>query len=184
VVPQVAEALGGVHAVVAHSMGAAATAAALREGLELARVVLLAPADDPRKAVAFFAQRLQLTQEVLARMTARVEQRVGRTFADYDVRGFAPLLKVPALVFHDVEDTEVDFSSGEAIARAWPGARLVPTEGLGHNRILYTPAVVQQAVAFVAESHPLRARQPGPTAPLEAPPALPQPPQEARGRVH
>jgi hypothetical protein len=52
-------------------------------------------------------------------------------------------------VFHDRDDAEVPWSDGAAIAGAWPGARLVTTDGLGHRRILRDERVVSQAVAFV-----------------------------------
>jgi hypothetical protein len=44
----------------------------------------------------------------------------------------------------------VPFAHGAAIAAAWPGARLVATEGLGHKRIVSEPSIVRDAVDFVA----------------------------------
>ena len=80
-------------------------------------------------------------------------------------------LRAQARVFHDRADREVPFAAGAAIARAWPGAQLVPTEGLGHNRLLYAPEVVAPAVAFLAEGHPERA-QPSAHLPAARPHAL------------
>jgi pimeloyl-ACP methyl ester carboxylesterase len=60
-------------------------------------------------------------------------------------------LAVPLLVFHDREDTDVGWSEGDAIARAWPGGRLVTTQGLGHRRIVHDPEVVAQAISFLLE---------------------------------
>jgi hypothetical protein len=37
------------------------------------------------------------------------------------------------------------------IAAAWPGARFMKTQGLGHGRILRDPAVVEAAVAFISQ---------------------------------
>jgi hypothetical protein len=37
-----------------------------------------------------------------------------------------------------------------AITRAWRGAEMLMTDGLGHRRILRDPDVVATAVAFVA----------------------------------
>jgi pimeloyl-ACP methyl ester carboxylesterase len=55
---------------------------------------------------------------------------------------------MPALLLHDREDQDVPFSHGEELARAWPGARLMPTTGLGNRAIVRDPAVVRRAVTF------------------------------------
>ena len=156
IIRAVAHATGGPHALVAHSLGAAASAVAMRDGLSVERAVLVAPPSDPRKAVAFFAKQLALPQGALTRLVARFEERVGK-LENFVVPSFAPSLKTPVRIFHDVGDEEVRLEAGEAIARAWPGATLVRTQGLGHQRILYTPAVVSEAVAFIRESRPRNA---------------------------
>ncbi|MDY7226211.1 alpha/beta fold hydrolase [Hyalangium rubrum] len=171
VIRAVAHATGGPHALVAHSIGAAASALALHQGLEVERAVLLSPPSDPRKAVAFFSREVALPGHAVKRMVARLEARLGR-LEDYVVPRFAPALKTPVRIFHDVGDEEVRVESGEAIAQAWPGARLVRTQGLGHYRILYTPAVVSEAVAFITESRP-RDAWPLVTAPLAEAAATP-----------
>ena len=57
---------------------------------------------------------------------------------------------MPALVVHDRGDREVPFEHGETLARSWPGARLMVTEGLGHRRILRDPEVVRAVVEAVS----------------------------------
>ncbi|WP_224368043.1 alpha/beta hydrolase [Hyalangium versicolor] len=153
VIRAVAQATGGPHALIAHSLGAAASALALRDGMSVERAVFLAPPSDPRKAVAFLSRELALPERAKARMVERLEARLG-PLQQYVVPDFVPSLKVPVRIFHDAHDEEVRLESGEAIARAWPGATLVRTEGLGHHRILYTPAIVSEAVAFIAASRP------------------------------
>jgi len=56
----------------------------------------------------------------------------------------------PALVIHDRTDRSVSVTDGAAVAAAWPGARLIVTTGLGHNRILRSPEVIAEAVDFIA----------------------------------
>jgi hypothetical protein len=66
-------------------------------------------------------------------------------------------------VIHDRDDREVGFASGEALARAWRGARLVRTRGLGHRGVLRDAEVVRDAVDFIAATHVFRAfEQPAP----------------------
>jgi hypothetical protein len=53
-------------------------------------------------------------------------------------------------VIHDRDDTQVPWKQGAALARHWPGARLLTTRGLGHGRILADDAVARAAVDFIA----------------------------------
>ena len=143
---------GPVEAVVAHSMGGAATTLAMGRGLAVGRAVFLAPAADPAGYSERFAEIVGLTPALLARMKAKIERRFGARWEEFDVLGAARKMTAPLLVFHDPDDPEVAWSDGAAIAAAWPGAELVSTEGLGHRRIVHDPAVVERAVAFLVRS--------------------------------
>ena len=52
------------------------------------------------------------------------------------------------------------------MARAWRGAEMLMTDGLGHRRILRDPDVVAAAVAFVAARAAERRLTPRPDADL------------------
>jgi pimeloyl-ACP methyl ester carboxylesterase len=66
------------------------------------------------------------------------------------VARLAPRLRAEALVIHDRHDTQVPWRQGAALARHWPGARLMTTRGLGHGRILEDDAVARAAADFIA----------------------------------
>ena len=42
------------------------------------------------------------------------------------------------------------WAQGAALARAWPGARLLSTVGLGHGRILESDVATRAAADFIA----------------------------------
>jgi pimeloyl-ACP methyl ester carboxylesterase len=146
---EIADRLGPVEAVVAHSMGGAATTLAAARGFSLRRAVFVAPAADPAGYSERFASLLGLPPAVLSRMKQGLERRFGMTWKDFDVLAAASRLQASLLVFHDRDDRDVALADGEAIAAAWPGARLVTTTGLGHRRIVHDPEVVSEAVAFL-----------------------------------
>jgi len=155
--PEIARALralstrvGGFQGVVAHSLGAAAVALALGDGLEARQAVFVAPAAVPPAWVAVFAQRLGLTDEVVDGMRRVSERRIGLAWSELDVPALARKQTAALLVLHDRHDAQVPLADGERIARAWPGARLERTAGLGHNRILRDAAVVARAVDHLA----------------------------------
>jgi pimeloyl-ACP methyl ester carboxylesterase len=148
----VADAEGPVHAVIAHSLGAAAAALALRNGLRAERAVFVGAPADPEAWTTEFARRLGIAAPVLHRMRSRIETRLGVRWSQLRVLDGAPSQRTPLLLLHDLDDAEVAWSDSAALAEAWPGARLVSTRGLGHRRILRDPAVVAQAVDFAAEA--------------------------------
>lgn len=140
-------------AVVAHSMGAAETVMALRDGLELDAVALLAPAVRLEHAFAQFVRTFRLPPKASAALARVIERRFGagvweEAAADRAARD----LGVPALVVHDRDDPQIAHSDAELLAAAWPGARLVLTEGLGHSRLLRDADVVSQVRAFLTDA--------------------------------
>jgi pimeloyl-ACP methyl ester carboxylesterase len=160
-IPELAEALraavaehGRPGAVIAHSMGAAVAAHAVRTGLRPETLVLLAPTADPRWVLDRFVRRLGAGPRVRAGLERAVVRRVGLPWEAFDVPSLHRSAPVPpTLVVHDAADREVAPEHGRAIADAWPGARLVLTEGLGHHRLLRDPAVIDEAVRFVTGAH-------------------------------
>jgi pimeloyl-ACP methyl ester carboxylesterase len=143
---------GPAHAVVAHSLGSTATAFALSQGLPVDRLVFVSPMADPLPYTRAFAARLGFGERIRARLVARVERRIGMPMSAFDVPAMAHRVATPPLLLvHDRLDAETGWADSAAIARSWPGARLVTTTGLGHRRILRAPAVVAEATAFVAE---------------------------------
>jgi pimeloyl-ACP methyl ester carboxylesterase len=147
----VGDRFGPIDALVAHSMGGAASTLAIHRGLRVRRAVFLAPSSDPAGYVERFGAILRLSPEILKEMKVGLERRFGIPWKDFDVIAAARTLTSPLLVVHDREDRDVSWTDGEAIATAWPGAKFVVTEGLGHRRIVHDPSVVSRAVAFLVE---------------------------------
>jgi len=153
-VADVARRLGGVEAVVAHSAGAAATSVAMAAGLEVERLVYLAPPDDPVRFLHDAGSMLGLPETVAHHAQRRIERRFEMRFEAYRGAALACRVTAPLLVFHDPDDREVPFTEAQTLVTSWPAAHLVPTPGLGHRRLLRDPAVVERAVAFVAGGSP------------------------------
>lgn len=149
-VTAMATALGPLAGIIAHSVGGAATTlAAARSNLSTGRFVFVAPPTDPRAFAAAFFRHLGLGEDVASRVRDRLEQRYGLRMDELEAPRHARSQTAPLLVLHDEGDREVPLSAGAALADAWPSARLVVTEGLGHRRILRDPGVVHAAVGFV-----------------------------------
>lgn len=135
--------------VLGHSLGGAAAAVALANGLNAERAVLIAPAADPLAAVDRFARMVGLARHLARRLFAQFEQRMRFDVSDLQAQHVAPRIGRPALILHDLEDREVPWAEGERYARYWPQSRLLSTHGLGHNRIVDDASTIAAALAFL-----------------------------------
>jgi pimeloyl-ACP methyl ester carboxylesterase len=143
--------------VIGHSAGAAACFLAIRQGLAVERAVLLAPTTDPEEFSARFARALRIPPAVRERMKERLDLHHGWRWPDLRLVACVPERPVPLMIFHDERDHAVPLRDGEMIVRAWRGATIVRTRGLGHHKILRDPAVIATAVAFLGASNRRRA---------------------------
>ena len=145
----VAAATAEPHAIIAHSLGCAATTLALRDGLPANRLVFLSPPLEPVDYTARFGEILDLDRAVVDGMRRRIEDRFLRKWSDYSLSLTAKEMTAPLLIVHDREDKETFWREGHALSEAWPGARMITTEGLGHRRILRDAKVIEDATRFV-----------------------------------
>jgi pimeloyl-ACP methyl ester carboxylesterase len=147
---EVARHHGDVRAIVSHSLGGPATAIAIARGLPIERVVLISPPSDLVGYSQRFARWFAIPERVRRAMQAAIEERFGVRWADLELARIAPRLRAAALVIHDRADAMVPWRQGAAVARYWPGARLMSTHGLGHGRILENDTVGRAAADFIA----------------------------------
>jgi len=136
-------------AVVAHSLGANGAAHAASRGLATERLVLIAPPASPREYTRLFAAVFGLSENIRARMQARFEAREGILMAQFEPSAVGARIAARTLVVHDRGDRINRFADGHAFADAIPGAALLPTEGLGHRRLLKETQVLHAVIDFI-----------------------------------
>lgn len=146
----VANAIGEVEAVIAHSFGAGALARALASGLSTNKAVMISPPANLRWMADNFFRQLQLNPDIQERIESRMTREYGDSIwrdvsADHNMRGAS----LPGMIIHDEEDRDVPFSQGQQLSSVWPAARLVQTRGLGHRRILRDKGVINEIVGFL-----------------------------------
>ena len=136
-------------AAIGHSLGGAAIAVALRDGLRADRAVLIAPAADGAAASRRFARAIALPEDLRAAMQKRLERQTGREMEALAIHRVAPHLAQPALIVHDLADADVPWEEGERYARFWPDARLMSVQGLGHHKIVNDELVIAAGRDFL-----------------------------------
>ena len=144
-VADVCAASGKIDAIVAHSVGCAATAVAVAAGLSLRKVAFVAPPLRYEAFVRFFARRCGVAGDALVAALAEA----GLDVAPLDIRKNAASVDVPLLIVHSQDDRVCDASNARKIADVWSGSRVELVDGLGHNRILRDAGVVASIVDFV-----------------------------------
>ena len=149
-------ATGPLHAIVAHSFGAAAVLLAhARAGIEAPRTALISPNVILGDAVAKFASTVMLDAADRAVFETRMTAHAGIAPAALQLEQLVGARDTELLVVHDRGDREVPLAHGERLAALWPRAELDITDGLGHRRILRDPAVIARVVALACQGvHP------------------------------
>ena len=150
----VVAAQGPAYGVVAHSIGAAAISQALKSGLDPRRLVFVAAATDFQVTMDQYQAFLRFGPRIREQFLRRFTRRFG-TMESFEVGAVIErLAKVrelpPLLAIHDRADRETQYQGSERLVSVWPDASLELTDGLGHNRVLWSPEVVESARKFLS----------------------------------
>jgi len=142
--------VGHPRAFIAHSAGCPVVVEVIRHGITTGAVVLIgSPARYQDQAIQV-ANQLGLdrdgTKDMLHALAA-MDVDVAALNTPVAVRD----IRVPGLVIHSDDDRTIPCALGKEIADAWPGAKYMPVNGLGHRRILSSPEVIAAAVDFIGE---------------------------------
>ncbi|GIJ48678.1 hypothetical protein Val02_55640 [Virgisporangium aliadipatigenens] len=153
-VAAVVAANGPAFGIIGHSAGATAAAVSVLDGTPASRLALIAPMGRLQYYTGQFRTAFGYGDRVEAQFHRQLEVWSGRPHDDWDIAGYAADRDglPPVLVVHDEKDRRNPAAHGEAIARAWPGAELRLTTGLGHSRILRDPTVVKSVVTYFTDA--------------------------------
>lgn len=147
------EAHGPAYAVVAHSLGANATALAAAQGAPVGRLVFLAPMGDFPLYLDLFAARHGFGRRILKGLHRRLEKRINMPLEETNMTRIGRRANYPPLLLiHDPDDPDSPYAASQRLAAAWQGARLVTTRGLGrlaHYRILRHRPAIRAGLEFI-----------------------------------
>ena len=146
------EEFGPAAGVVAHSLGCTAAAQAVPSSLAADRLVLIAPNHGFEDVLDEFSHALSLSPRLRRHLHNSLEEFTRRPLSAFDLEPLGADGSMPdTLVLHDRADKETPYRVGEGLAAAWPNARLVTTDGLGHQRILADAGTVAAAVGHITD---------------------------------
>lgn len=151
----VADVVGPFRGIIAHSFGGLATTHALEggppldRGMRTEKLVLLATPHALDRLVADFARERGYAPRLAAGLADAVTEAAQRPVTSISTGGMLRVADVATLVIQDRDDEIVPATDGDAIVAAAPRAVLQTTTGLGHSRIIVTPAIVRSAIRFI-----------------------------------
>jgi pimeloyl-ACP methyl ester carboxylesterase len=154
----VAEQLGPIDAVVAHSFGGVTALLAIEgvapipRALPCRQVVLVACPNRLTDVTGAFADLRRMSDAGRKAFERRLERIGWRPIGTYSTVRLLQATGCRALVVHARDDAEVAFSCAEEIVDAYPAARLAAFDGLGHRAILFASPVVRTVVRYLAET--------------------------------
>lgn len=146
------EKLGPLYGLACHSGGCTAAVLALKGGMRVERMVMIAPMKDFGPYLSAFQKTLGLSDEVQHAWTAQTATRHGFAWQDFDIanlpEGFTP---PKTLLIHDTDDRETPIAGSNAIQKAWAhhGINYQITHALGHRNILKDLSVSRATAAFL-----------------------------------
>ena len=145
---EIAARLGPLAGAIGHSAGAPSIAIALANGLDVARVALVATPERYERYFQWVARENGVDGDALiAVLIAR-----GIDVPSLVLSENAALFDVPALIVHSIDDRTCDVRGARRVAAAWRTSELLELDGLGHNRILRDPAAIERVANFIARS--------------------------------
>ncbi len=147
------EAYGPLDTLVAHSFAAPAAALALHYGVAVRKLVFLAPTISvglyARSHVENFEMPAEVTPFLQTRLEKLFDQPLEHLCTDALLADRPSSDPVPLLVLHDAGDTEVPWQHGADIVRATPGAELITTRGLDHNKMMSDWGLIDDVIDFL-----------------------------------
>src|SRR5262245_9949106 len=166
-VRQVAEALGPIEYVLAHSLGGMAALLAGGGGAPMPRAypfrafVLVAMPNHFSTVTRTFGEDEGLSPEAQRAYERRLETIAHRKIADFTGVNLLKKAARPALLLHSRDDLDIAFADAEEIAAASANAGPHPFDDPRHRKVPLPPPAVRPAGAFPLRPPPARLAKPG-----------------------
>ncbi|TCO35623.1 pimeloyl-ACP methyl ester carboxylesterase [Kribbella steppae] len=151
IITRLAARYGDFEGLIAHSLGVPFALYAVRQGVVAGKIVSISGFAEFGYLVDKFGAELGLGTKVKNSLRREIERQLfgsdPEIWTKYSVgAGDADLL----VIHNDVDDVVDPSQVAVLLASYGPQARFSPKTGLGHGRILSDPAVIEEALAFLA----------------------------------
>lgn len=141
---------GPFHSAIGHSMGGMAIFNTIRmHSFNPGSVIIIGTPANIQNVVTDFCNRLGANSQVGNGIIRYIEKRYSLKAREASTDHLAAEYNPPGLIIHDTQDRDVPYENARITNKAWPSAKLITTQGLGHRKILMHPKVNQAIVDFL-----------------------------------
>jgi pimeloyl-ACP methyl ester carboxylesterase len=143
------EQTGEVDTVVSHSLGSLASLFALFQNpsLPVNKLIITGTPGEVEEFMYYYRDTLGLSKRALHQIYQQFIQTVDHHPRYFSAPRFAEGIVIPGLIIHDQHDPDAPYHHALRIQSAWKNARLITTQGLGHN--LKSKEVIQEVLHFI-----------------------------------
>lgn len=141
---------GPFEAAIGHSLGGMASLRAVKEGLDIEKLVIIGTANSITHITREFAQNMKMNNGIAQKMKHYFDEKFGMDMDTLSGAVSAEEVHIPTLVVHDKDDVDVHVSSAYEIAENLQKSEILITEGLGHRRILGNKEVINKIFQFLS----------------------------------
>ena len=142
---------GPFDAAIGHSLGGMALLNAVKNNLQIKRIVIIGSGDKVPDIVDSFVAKLELQPKISNLMQNRFEKKYGVKMNAFDASFAAKEVVILTLVIHDENDNEIPLSASKNICQNLINGRLLITKGLGHRKILGDISVIKSTLQFLTQ---------------------------------
>lgn len=143
---------GKPHAVVAHSLGGAASLFAITEGMCIDRLVTISTPTTGSQIIQEFSARLGASSTTSEALKKYIENRLHKPFDKFMAAHFVQQINpgLRWLIIHDEDDKEAPVDNARLLKHHYASSEIYITRGLGHVRILKDEEVIQKSLSFLS----------------------------------
>lgn len=139
---------GPFYGAIGHSLGGMSLLKAVKDGVNLQKLIIIGTANSVTNITREFAQNMQLGLDVAKIMKFYFDEKFGEDMDKLSGAYSAEEVNIPTLVIHDEDDADVEISSAYEIKNSLKAGELFITKGLGHRKILGNKKVINKITTF------------------------------------
>ncbi len=134
---------------IGHSLGGMAILNNIKQGLTIKKAIIIGAGDIITDIIKVFVNKIELKQKMVKKIKHSFFKSFKEDIDNYSASEAAKSVKIPTLIIHDTEDSEVPVSCAHNIRQNTKQGELLITNGLGHTRILKDGFVIKSIIEFI-----------------------------------
>ncbi|MBL7887018.1 MAG: alpha/beta hydrolase [Flavobacterium sp.] len=134
---------------IGHSLGGMSILNAIKQSLHVKKAVVIGSGDIIQDIIDDFVKKLKLNSNIGVLLRNHFERKYDQKMNDYSASEAAKDVKIPVLIVHDTDDTDVNVKAAHHIKENLLNSEIMITTGLGHRKILGNKEVINKVIEFI-----------------------------------